>query len=273
MKKSFLLISLIDWRHIRGLGELQILTRASYLMLIVVPILAGLWPGVRIAINRYNEVITDARLAFQHASERLQAQAQQIDYLLNKYKTDLGNNEITNAAINVIHNVDSRLEHLLSDYSLKTIEQNTLPSVWALAFVASLIVILAHMFYQMWAPDLIRNTKIEEYALSRRNLHAENPSDGTVKRAIWYMEENDKFRESSLLVQRPPPDTKETNLITRWELDVVEKGAIAEYLVIASRNKPGAWITGILYSTGIIIVLYIAYNQTYAVFRAAGWVS
>ena len=40
----------IDWRLIRGLGELQVLTRASYLMLIVVPLLAGLWPGIRLVI-------------------------------------------------------------------------------------------------------------------------------------------------------------------------------------------------------------------------------
>ena len=33
----------LDWRFVRSLGELQILTRASYAMLGVVPILAGLW--------------------------------------------------------------------------------------------------------------------------------------------------------------------------------------------------------------------------------------
>ena len=32
-----------DWQFVRSLGELQILTRASYAMLVVVPILAGIW--------------------------------------------------------------------------------------------------------------------------------------------------------------------------------------------------------------------------------------
>ena len=52
---------LLDWRNVRGLGELQVLTRASYVMLILVPLLAGLWPGVRLVINRYNQAVTDAR--------------------------------------------------------------------------------------------------------------------------------------------------------------------------------------------------------------------
>ena len=32
-----------DWRFVRSLGELQIVTRASYAMLVIVPMLAGVW--------------------------------------------------------------------------------------------------------------------------------------------------------------------------------------------------------------------------------------
>ena len=35
----------LNWRLVRGIGELKILTRVSYAMLIVVPILAGTWPA------------------------------------------------------------------------------------------------------------------------------------------------------------------------------------------------------------------------------------
>jgi hypothetical protein len=37
------LIRWLDWQRVRSLGELQILTRASYAMLAIVPILAGVW--------------------------------------------------------------------------------------------------------------------------------------------------------------------------------------------------------------------------------------
>ena len=35
-----------EWRFVRALGELQILTRASYVMLAVVPLLAGVWTAL-----------------------------------------------------------------------------------------------------------------------------------------------------------------------------------------------------------------------------------
>lgn len=37
----------INWKTVRAVGNLQILTKASYLMLVVVPVLAALWPQVR----------------------------------------------------------------------------------------------------------------------------------------------------------------------------------------------------------------------------------
>jgi len=40
------MILLPDWQFVRSLGELQILTRASYAMLVVVPILAGIWTAL-----------------------------------------------------------------------------------------------------------------------------------------------------------------------------------------------------------------------------------
>ena len=36
----------LDWRFVRSLGELPILTRASYAMLAIVPLLAGVWTSV-----------------------------------------------------------------------------------------------------------------------------------------------------------------------------------------------------------------------------------
>ena len=46
----------LNWRLVRAVEELQILTRASYVMLIVFPILATLWPGVRSIINAYDKI-------------------------------------------------------------------------------------------------------------------------------------------------------------------------------------------------------------------------
>jgi glycerol uptake facilitator-like aquaporin len=47
----------MNWRLVRSLAELQILTKASYAMLLIVPILAGTWPGVRLVSCFLIEVI------------------------------------------------------------------------------------------------------------------------------------------------------------------------------------------------------------------------
>ena len=58
----------ITWALIRNVGNLQVLTRASYLMLIVVPILAALWPGVRLVINQYNQTLISVSSHLESAS-------------------------------------------------------------------------------------------------------------------------------------------------------------------------------------------------------------
>src|SRR5262245_17448319 len=68
-----------SWRFVRSLGELHLLTRASYLMLIVVPILAGLWPAVRLAINHYNQSVLDATSELDATSKKLSNQIEKLD--------------------------------------------------------------------------------------------------------------------------------------------------------------------------------------------------
>ncbi len=60
------------WEKVRAFGELQILTRASYFVLLFVPILAGVWPVVRAVFNRYNEAVTESKEALIIASEKLE---------------------------------------------------------------------------------------------------------------------------------------------------------------------------------------------------------
>jgi hypothetical protein len=132
---------------------------------------------------------------------------------------------------------------------MKTIERVALPAVWAWAFLASLAVFLAHMLYQMWAPHLVRQSGLRQYALEQRNLYAENPSDGSLGRAEQYLKESSRLDRVG---PRPPANTT-PDVQRRWELDVVEEGAFAEYLFVAKRNIVRAWIVAFLYAIGILI--------------------
>src|SRR5260221_41698 len=65
-----------DWRLVRAYGALTVLTRASYLMLVVVPILAGTWPGVHMIVDK-------ASNALVHIADNVTKNAQR---LLNQSK-------------------------------------------------------------------------------------------------------------------------------------------------------------------------------------------
>jgi hypothetical protein len=236
-------------------------------MLIFVPLLAGLWPGVRLMVNRYNQAVTDATAAFEYASDRLESQAQRLERILVDGGEKLQWAELGEKATEIVRSTDARIKDLLSDYSMKPIERVALPDVWAWAFLASLMVLLAHMLYQMWAPHLIRQSGLRQYALERRNLHAENPSDGSLRRAECYLNE-DKLSK----IGQEQPKTPVSDERRRWELDVIEEGAFAEYLSIANRDIGRARLVAFLYAIAIAIVLYIAYIQTLSVLQAAGWI-
>jgi hypothetical protein len=258
----------MNWGRVRALGELQVLTRASYFMLFFVPLLAGLWPGVRLVVNKYNQAVTDATAALESASDRLESQAQRLERLLADGREKLQWAELGEKATEIVRSTDARIQDLLSDYSMKAIERVALPDVWALAFLASLMVLLAHMLYQMWAPHLVRQSGMRQYALDQRNRYAENPSDGLLKRASDSL----TSERRSTIGAEPQQGTPMSDERRRWELDVVEEGSRDEYVSIAKRYIGRAWFVAFLYAIGIGIVLYIAWIQTLSVLRAAEWI-
>jgi len=116
------------------------------------------------------------------------------------------------------------------------------------------------------APDVVRQRSIQQYGIDRRNLQAENPSEGIVKRALNYLSiERDRFKADV------DPDNRPTGgeELRRWELDIVEQGAYAEYHHHSKRKIVGAWSSGILYLLAIILIVNIALQQTISVLRAA----
>lgn len=262
-----------DWRGVRALGELQALTRASYVMLVVVPILAGLWPGVRLVVNRYNQAVTDAASALEVASVRLETEAQRIERVVQGADAKEQHVALASNAAEILGNLKNRIDSLLADHSIKTIENTALPDVWVWAFLASLAVFLAHMLYQMWAPDLVRQTRSEQYALDRRNLHAEKPSEGSLRRAQRYLEVINEGHHYFRFEVPDPPVVVDEGARRRWELDVVEQGARAEYLFVAGRSLAKAWTVALLYVIGIVIILFIAISQTLSILRAADWIA
>ena len=60
-----------SWASLRGLGQLAVLKRATYLALVFVPILAGLWPTVQSAVEQWNHLIIRAADRLKSAADEL----------------------------------------------------------------------------------------------------------------------------------------------------------------------------------------------------------
>src|SRR3954454_17041417 len=60
-----------SWRTVRAFGSVRILTRASYAMLVVVPVLAALWPFVQL-------VVGESKKDLLVLAQKLDASAEQL---------------------------------------------------------------------------------------------------------------------------------------------------------------------------------------------------
>ena len=100
----------LSWRSVRNLGELQILTRVSYVMLVLVPLLSGLW---------------------------------------------------------------QTLQNFLNDYTKEILYSPMLPRSFAAIFFASLFAVIAHLIYQLFAPEEIRRYNLDQFVrVKQKIMHA-----------------------------------------------------------------------------------------------------
>lgn len=145
-------------------------------------------------------------------------------------------------------NTYASIDSIIQDYSLQTIENLNLPSVWAYAFLASLAVTIGHLSYQAFAPSLIRRMTMREYVQDELRQFVESPSDGRLESARYYVQQT----------SFPEDDSQSLDFIgtsqdiKRKELTLIENGSRNEYLQAAEVNVPAALASAIFYSAGLI---------------------
>lgn len=140
------------WAFVRSFGELQILTRASFIMLLVVPLLAGLWPTVKVIVNRYNQSLSVAH-------EKMTALLGQIPDTQNLL-LDAPTTDNLSAGLSGIAEALNTVSVAIADASIQT---TALPMVWVVSFGASLCAVLAQTIYQSAAPQIVRSNDKRTY--------------------------------------------------------------------------------------------------------------
>ena len=116
-----------SWRWIRGIGNLTVLTRASYIALLIVPLIAGMWPAVRGAINKYNNSI-------QRGQNGLATLRLDLAEILNNLDVKLGELGSTEAAIDardkliaISTTAEESLKSVETELSESTVRNKRLP--------------------------------------------------------------------------------------------------------------------------------------------------
>ena len=248
------------WIKIRMLGELQLLTRASYVMLFIVPILASLWPAVRVVMNSYNNTITDSRAALDFASQRLEHAATSFT----------GKADVSASVNQILSSLNDGLVTIIQNHSLQVIDNVRLPPVWAFAFLAAISVTIGHLLYQAFAPSLVRRSTIREYVNDEVRQFVESPSSGKLMRAKHFAgkEEHPKKPIPGIRIPPMPSMGKQTEQERREEITHIENGAIGEYCKYANQAQSAAIISAAFYLIGLILIAWITLTQTLNVIYA-----
>jgi hypothetical protein len=323
----------LNWRLIRGFGQLQILTRASYAMLIIVPVLAATWPAVRLVVNQHNKAVREAADLLRTSRgdlERVVDEARKEAERLASVGTSASGVASGNAEdfIGGVKTAASRIgvaaERYTTDYAEHTIPTPRLPWSLAAAFFGALFVVLGHLIYQMAAPEPIRQATWDEFVVNRKDDYARHPSDAALDRAREFLQTraggrvaaSERFEDEHILEQlyglnreerekrlqelsaprlrsliswidseespAPPDYVREirglaqdllpsTASSSHSDMTLIERGARAEYLYLATQRPFAVVVTGVLYALALWIILLIIKVQAIAVITTAEW--
>lgn len=168
----------LNWRLVRGVGELQILTRASYATLVVVPILASLWPAVRTYVNNHNQAVQQATIAIQQT-------AGDLNNVLQKLKTTVETHapedaaEVTKSLTKIESGANNLLERVAesaNEFSRRPLKSPVLPWTLAASFFGALSVVVAHTFYEFFAPQEVRQQSLDQFVSAAKEDYAKHPT-------------------------------------------------------------------------------------------------
>jgi len=280
------MLNFINWTRIRELGELKILTKTSYFLLLFVPFLVGLWPfilsflhGNTLPVKHTTEYIELIKVELekeytnlnQDYSDRLrkgeiaQFDQLQIDKISKQLKVDL----------------DEKLEELKSG----NVVNHVLPNIWALGFLASLFVLLGQLLYQANAPEIIKTFKKNDFISNQKEEYKERPTETMLNNAIELLENSNEFEEIIEKYRKSLQETKRYLTLEeqkiegvkiekenkKTQLDLIENFAFKTYENSSHVKKVYSFHSMLFYYSAIGIILYITYDQTKRVFEAAGW--
>ena len=182
----------LSWVFVRGLGELQVLTKVSYTLLVVVPLLAGTWPAVRLLVNQHNRVASDVATQLEQARVEL-------NQSINDAQALVSTNASPSAAVAravqpaidrirvATEAIATSAEDSAAQFAQRILTTVRLPWTWAAAFFAALFVSAGHFVYQLAAPIQTRSFTRDEFVHRAVDDYSSRPTESALMRAEKFM--------------------------------------------------------------------------------------
>ncbi len=280
------------WSTVRAINELRVLTLASYVSLLVVPIIAGAWTAVA-AFSTGSYRLTDQSQAMIDSAADTAETALAEAVELNGMPNDLiGPLEVLRRDVAALSTASN---DLLDDLKEVSLARRTMPWVWGFGYAAALMVAAGHLVYQLYCPALIKEERLDEHMRAARDGFDDDAADNrdrTIDRALEALEEvairNPSDRNRNLVINRnrvrfipsvvdhfwDDPEPSNEDLPGNRPADApprrgdpklslmrlaVEEGARAMYDLESWQKKTQAWIcAGFYWAAGLFILVVVA---------------
>lgn len=250
----------VTWSNVRSFGQLRLLARASLALLICTPLLASAWPAVastgygaamlyRAGAGGGSAAIRIAQFAVGSADSLVRVRAastcpaatpcDSIALLLGK-----ASQLLTNA------------ERALGSFPQRgrSLADLRLPHTLALLYFASLCFFAGQVIYQLFAPRVVQNFKMEEF-ISAQLLAYDKA------RSVVLL-----YRYCGLLRRVHPTDGPDSD-----SFEVIELGARREYQLSDEKKRPAAIAALVCFGAASLLVMCVLARQAYEVGEASGW--
>jgi uncharacterized protein YjbI with pentapeptide repeats len=263
----------ISWPIARHFGNLTLLTRASYLLLVIVPILAGLWPIIARTVSTYDAAV-DKAAAITVEVEQLN---QTITNRLAQRSVVLDSN-----LFETVNRLDTRVTELREMLHHAKIGPPRFPRTFAALFFAALFAAFGHLLYQLWADSLVKETTERKHVETAVGEFNPADADSRIKldkalyfimlAALKYPDEvhRNLVEESGRLVWLPNRSEEFEGLPEHVRIVAIERAAILEYENAARKAPVAAVLSLVFYLASAALILWVIYTQSREVLTATG---
>jgi hypothetical protein len=192
-----------------------------------------------LVVNQYDKSAAEATAIFDRAAARFaEVQSKLPSVIARSSGAPTGANRQQPSSIQQDDSVDidslqaaadefkSQVAQYKIDHRSRTIESIQVPRPFAAAFMAALAVVIAHMLYQMFAPETLQRMTLDEYVAYKKDDYSKHRSPDSIEEAKYYLkrDERSEFRD---FVYRL---TTRFSLRSSWGDDKVDSSEINNYI-------------------------------------------